>query len=51
MFLLFKLTLIETFDYQIYPQFHNQPKVPLTLKFTIYHRNILLQQSIKVTLR
>jgi hypothetical protein len=33
------------------PQFHNQPKVPLTLKFTIYHRNIFLQQSIKVTLR
>jgi hypothetical protein len=36
---------------KIYPQFHNQPKVTLTLKFTIYHRNILLQQSIKVTLR
>jgi hypothetical protein len=33
------------------PQFHNQPKVTLTLKFTIYHRNILLQQSIKVILR
>jgi hypothetical protein len=35
--------------YQGDSQFHNQPKV--TLKFTIYHRNILLQQSIKVTLR
>jgi hypothetical protein len=22
------------------PQFHNQPKVTLTLKFTIYHKNI-----------
>jgi hypothetical protein len=33
------------------PQFHDQPKVTLTLKFTIDHRNILLQQSIKVTLR
>jgi hypothetical protein len=42
------LTLI---NYIIYPQFHNQPKVTLTLKFTIYHRNILLQQSIKATLR
>jgi hypothetical protein len=28
------------------PKFHNQP-TKVTLKFTIYHRNILWQQSIK----
>jgi hypothetical protein len=39
---------IKNMFYQSNPQFHNQPKVTLTLNFTIYHRNILLQQSAKV---
>jgi hypothetical protein len=43
--------IIPKLRYLFNPQFHNQPKVTLTSKLTIYHRNILLQQTIKVTLR